>query len=593
MKPQADSALHKSSLRTPATGPQCHTCRKRRVRCDSTIPTCQKCTTKGVECLGYEKQRPLVWLEGGGSQNRYLGEASLAQNGSRKKRGRPKLVVAKSPSSGSDAVHPLSNQEFNRTQRAEDEEIDHQDGNKCTSISQIKTCGPEQTIYIFPAEVKVIVQAVYYFDKVLVPEMDPIVYTPRTRPVDPINMPDNLASLLWNTLICVVDTHKAIKTQPHESIAYGESVYKSKSQAYMALNNHLRDPDTQLAEVTLFCVLALFLAETQCGATGAWLAHFQGAKRIIELKGGLGKVRRQCPSLTVHLSYFMLTDVMTLTTLSSGLSILEARQQLEYCELIPEMFQNGAETCVPCPNDLFDGIIQINYLRAILERRIIDIESDHTNIDRKQEVKPLLEKILSFSVSQWANDMSDRFYKFTNAHPNRDTQRSLLRPKRRDWVRIASIYQASVTLYCVRSLALDLDGLLHIYCDSDPSIPISYVSVSDILVVAKQTLFDRLRDVLSYGYDTSESFGKVVAWPVFVAGVEAATDPKAAEFRSEISSALSGFSRAVGALSTYDLKLFLEKLWAHVESLDDNGHERPLWWNDLLQSSPGRSIFFM
>jgi hypothetical protein len=100
---------------------QCHNCRKRRVRCDSSRPTCKKCALKGIECLGYGKQKPLVWLQDGGYQNQYLSEWSkpVSQRKPRKS-GRPRLVVAKdgARSTGNPLVrtHPPSGEDQSATQ---------------------------------------------------------------------------------------------------------------------------------------------------------------------------------------------------------------------------------------------------------------------------------------------------------------------------------------------------------------------------------------------------------------------------------------------------------------------------------------------
>lgn len=42
-------------------GPQCWTCRSRRVRCTSEQPSCQKCYTKGIECDGYSDVKPITF----------------------------------------------------------------------------------------------------------------------------------------------------------------------------------------------------------------------------------------------------------------------------------------------------------------------------------------------------------------------------------------------------------------------------------------------------------------------------------------------------------------------------------------------------
>ncbi|KAF6823170.1 C6 finger domain-containing protein [Colletotrichum musicola] len=40
----------------------CWTCRRRKLRCDNLKPSCVKCTRAGLKCLGYDSQKPLVWV---------------------------------------------------------------------------------------------------------------------------------------------------------------------------------------------------------------------------------------------------------------------------------------------------------------------------------------------------------------------------------------------------------------------------------------------------------------------------------------------------------------------------------------------------
>ncbi|KAF6818780.1 C6 finger domain-containing protein [Colletotrichum sojae] len=40
----------------------CWTCQRRRLRCDNLKPSCVKCTRAGLKCLGYDSQKPLVWV---------------------------------------------------------------------------------------------------------------------------------------------------------------------------------------------------------------------------------------------------------------------------------------------------------------------------------------------------------------------------------------------------------------------------------------------------------------------------------------------------------------------------------------------------
>jgi hypothetical protein len=44
---------------------QCWECLKRRLVCDHTLPHCKKCIKAGKECPGYDKRKPLQWVEPG------------------------------------------------------------------------------------------------------------------------------------------------------------------------------------------------------------------------------------------------------------------------------------------------------------------------------------------------------------------------------------------------------------------------------------------------------------------------------------------------------------------------------------------------
>ncbi|RDW76633.1 Zn(II)2Cys6 transcription factor [Aspergillus mulundensis] len=56
---------------TNATKP-CHTCRRRRVKCDQTKPHCRKCVSNGLECLGYGKL--ILFVGGVASRGKMMGK---------------------------------------------------------------------------------------------------------------------------------------------------------------------------------------------------------------------------------------------------------------------------------------------------------------------------------------------------------------------------------------------------------------------------------------------------------------------------------------------------------------------------------------
>ena len=54
----------------------CHSCRRRRLRCDRSYPGCRKCTSRGIECLGYGQF--FQWTGSVASRGKLAGESSAA-----------------------------------------------------------------------------------------------------------------------------------------------------------------------------------------------------------------------------------------------------------------------------------------------------------------------------------------------------------------------------------------------------------------------------------------------------------------------------------------------------------------------------------
>nr|KMM71528.1 hypothetical protein CPAG_07835 [Coccidioides posadasii RMSCC 3488] len=267
----------------------------------------------------------------------------------------------------------------------------------------------------------------------------------------------------------------------------------------------------------------------QRSAMGEWWTHCEGARRIIDLRGGLRSVYMQNPGLRSSLAYFMLADIMSATT-AAALPVAEATRQLEYCALIPDMFQNGLETCVICPNELLDAIIQINHLRSLRHYGIRSITGTDETVG-----KSVMQSIISFPVSEWADKMSAHYSKTAADVLIGETRSGFIQPTRDDWIQIATMYYAAVLLYCIRSLALDsLEEVLRVPCTLGSSESmVSYVTVEETQAVARQILFDRLGSVLSQGKRGKQALEKVLIWPIFIAGIEAAMDPRYAGRRRD------------------------------------------------------------
>ncbi|PGH20809.1 hypothetical protein AJ80_03436 [Polytolypa hystricis UAMH7299] len=587
--------------------PPCHNCRKRRVHCDATRPACNKCAVKGIECLGYGKHKPLVWLQDGGNQNQYLADAGKGASSEQKKRkkGRPKLLVAKDVKEGVGRTSVMET--GNGSQRTESTsttlgmrgqstvpdlverlcKTDVQtmiDATKSlmkmnSSNTFVNNHMPETLDLKYPTDVKLIVKGIQFFNQKVYPDIAPITHYRTLTYIYPKNWQSDISNLLWHILASVAATTVAVQTQQQDHVVFGQEIYQYRSDTFRRLNRELTRPESQLGDLTLLCILTLLLAEPQQSAVGAWWAHFEGARKIIELRGGLAAVCRQNPIFKPTLAYFIISDVMSATT-AHPLSIEDASRPLEYCQLLSEVYRDGTDTCVPCPNELFECIIQINYLRSLSCEGICDNE---TSFDMKEAVRSLILRILSFSILEWANGMNSRYAETTPGIV--EVVPGFINATTSDWIQIAGMYRSAVLLYCIRSLALDFDGLLLAPGIEGPTL----LLVEDVQDSARETIFDSLDSI--FASPNTRILGKVAIWPIFVAGIEAGQADGASGLRGLVSSALKMLSRSLGTLSLRDARNFLENEWRKQdESTMPSGLR---WWNEIFEHAHGRYSFFM
>lgn len=378
----------------------------------------------------------------------------------------------------------------------------------------------------------------------------------------------------------------------------------------------------------------------------------------------------------------MLLDVMSATT-TDHLPLQDAERALEYRALIPGFFRNGLETCLPCPNDMFDAIIRINHLRATVEAGCYDHDNDDDENESasvlRSSVRDLLQSILSFSVTAWATERADEYNANSNVDVEYAEKHRFIVPAWDDWLRIGGAYHSAVLLYCIRSLALDF-GDEEVFCVPPTSglstqqqpqrhVPVPpslqevgleedvdatttafpiYVTVPDIQLVAKQTLTDHVRAVFvppppppppaesepqHVPRRKPQPLGKVINWPIFVAGLEAALDPSiidnASSFFPESSSSSSSSStpdfpnetldlvcdsllsigKDLGVLNQREGCAFLRCEWQmtcerHLRRLrlrQQPPQQQPppimtedkKWWTEVFATTKGRCCFFM
>lgn len=270
------------------------------------------------------------------------------------------------------------------------------------------------------------------------------------------------------------------------------------------------------------------------------------------------------------------------------ISIPDASRQLEYASLLDELFRDGTETCVPCPNDLFDALIQINYLRAV---SICSVCDDSSGISFTTSVQTLLERILSFSVTEWAERKAleygtDTVVALAKSNPG------FLQPSLDNWLRIASVFHAATILYAIRSLALDIPSLLLAQTLLDPDSP--HISVDDLHESTRQTLYKTIHAIFSSQKEDEKIIQKVIVWPLFVAGIEAGDYDDAADEREFISRKLRSLSTYLVGLNIRDAEAFLRCYWHRnsTKGYSSSFHDRRRW-DEIFTGVQGRCAFFM
>jgi hypothetical protein len=180
------------------------------------------------------------------------------------------------------------------------------------------------------------------------------------------------------------------------------------------------------------------------------------------------------------------------------------------------------------PPPLFAEIVKINHLRTVA------MQPRGPEQDIVQEAFNILHRIYSFSSEQWASS----------------------KPlSQDDWILLANIHQAAVSIYCISSLQ-SISILPH-----TPSLRAQCVAHG-------QNLQHLLPSALS-----SPRLKLFMLWPLVMLGMEAVHGGPA--MRSFVAKELPELSRHVGTYVPLTAKAVLEKFWASGETRWDACFDRP------------------
>ena len=228
-------------------GPQCFTCRKRRVKCGSEEPTCLKCASDGHICLAYTK--PLQWKQ----------------------------------------VAPREKTKAYRTtsKRDDSRKLGSADGNR-QLIRQTQRLPRIQLTSEMEHQVHLFADSVGYFNSVIMPDLSAVYWQTRctTSVTDWLQAP----TLMQDMLVVSVLTTKSIKSRQASP-----ELYKYRGQVIKDLTNYLQHPGEQAPAVLLASMMGILQQEVHISPVGGFAMHLHAAKKVVAGCGGVRECLRIWP----------------------------------------------------------------------------------------------------------------------------------------------------------------------------------------------------------------------------------------------------------------------------------------------------------
>lgn len=257
-------------------------------------------------------------------------------------------------------------------------------------------------------------------------------------------------------------------------------------------------------------------------------------------------------------------DILGATT-APPLDMQRACRQLELLPLLPVLFGDGLQTCVPCPPELLGYAVSVNHLRA---------QSRGTSGNEDSELfstaLTTLQQICNYSVQEWVDKtvLPSLSADYAGNNEKIDDQESIeIKPGRGIWLALISAFKSAITLYCLSTL-FDNDSVLSlseqsrlIDAGSDDSHDREFFT---------ESLRNNLQAIAS---DRDGQLRKFTIWPLAILGTQTdATDEASKKF---IVSELRWISEAVGTASPLVAIEVLEKMWRR--SYSGLGGKSPSW----------------
>ncbi|UNI17046.1 hypothetical protein JDV02_003424 [Purpureocillium takamizusanense] len=508
----------------------CWECLKRRLVCDFTRPRCTKCSARGVSCPGYD-HKPLKWIVPGQTRSK--------RRGVRKDR-------------------------LTSDQRRRQEEEEHEEGH---IEGQLVVVPPSIDL---SSEITSLFDAIQYYNEHICPDMLATGVTGSHNPFfTPLSTVGDLPDSIKEALISSALGHRILQSSSErpgdETAVLATRLQTHRGAAIRTLADALSQPKTQTSDAMIVSIFVFLLAEIQQSISTNWRHHLDGAAAIIQERGGLSNLVMSRPLFRNLLQYFILIDVLGSTT-APEVGTDSARRTLELVPLLPLLFGDGLQTCIPCPSELVRSIIRINAQRNRLQQHGADaLGPGGPGTDRLSAGLELLQQIRQFSPQSWAAEIKlSALQGASRRQANKFVAaQGLDRPSPKgtaswDWQRVAAVYQAAVALYCISSLlgtevARGMRPSANTTTYSD-----TCGGVNAMRVEYCSSLLRDLRAIA--GDDVNPQLRKMVIWPLVMAGIE--VDPMDEASQRFIEGELGWMSRTLGIASPLIGRQFLGRLWA-------------------------------
>ncbi|KAI8628222.1 fungal-specific transcription factor domain-containing protein [Xylariaceae sp. FL1651] len=552
--------------------PVCLTCRRRRIQCDGARP-CSPCTARGLQCAG-------------------------GYNATLSARGRPGDVPA-----------GTANAQGDRTEVGTPTRMKAVHGSIRSSITR----DPKPSLY---REAQAIFDGLRYFNERISSDLISIDshFNPYRVDLARIAAMPRLYVML---VVTSANVHLAMQNEanlgrPLEIVQREQDTFGFRMRVLSGLNNRLGKRETQASDATLMCLMCLLITTMQQSPYTEWRVHLEGLRKIIQMRGGMKMTLNKSPSFKPYLVAFMIVDVMAaITTHSAHKHMAEATlMALNYWAVEPNIFQSNLAISAPCPEDLFQCLILVNYLRSTTEKAKLESR-------RKAGTRMVLTKIRHFDVKVWANKMQGfKGWKATKdgvefdavpkqpstekADETGEPERTLHTPESMEitqkssplsedhtnpkspktsetdlWLSVATNYQAAVLLYAIRTLIIDVPEDKDFLYEEEPSLDIAALRMEtrETLINSLSAIFPDIKQV--------QQIGKLVLFPVFMCGMEIRHDEN--ELQDFIVNGLLMLGQSLGTFGPICAIDELKFKWAADAAAPEGRH---VTWNEYFQTRP-------